>query len=286
MIEMDWLVGRFEDNRSHLWAVAYRILGSTADAEGALQETWVRLSGSDATEIANLSGWLTTVVARICLNMLRSRQARREEVIDAHVAAPAEGHDPEEEALLADSLGLALLVVLEQLSPSERIAFVLHDVFSLPFDEIAPIIDRSSAATRQLASRARRRVRGAPVPDSGADHQRAVVDAFLSAARNGDFAALLALLDPDVVLSTDRAAAAMGAPSELRGAQDVASMFSGRALAAQRALIDGRPGAIWAPGGRVRVAFDFAVDGARITRIHMIADTNTFAELKLEALDT
>jgi len=217
---------------------------------------------------------------------LRFRHARPEEPIEAHVLSPDDEHNPEEEALLADSLGVALLVVLEQLSPSERIAFVLHDIFSLPFDEIAPIIDRSSAATRQLASRARRRVRDAPVPGSGADRQRAVVDTFLSASRSGDFAALLALLDPDVVLSTARAAEAFGAPSELRGAQDVAMMFCGRALAAERASIDGRPGAIWAPGGEVRVAFDFAVDGERITRIHLIADTNTFAELKLEALDT
>src|ERR687891_39208 len=224
MTERDWLAERFEANRAHLRTVGYRILGSLSEADDAVQEAWLRLSRSDTSGIENLGGWLTTVVGRVCLNMMRSRRSRREEPlgepqVGMHVPDPivsrADGLDPEHEALLADSVGLALLVVLETLAPAERLAFVLHDMFSVPFDEIAPIVGRSSTATRQLASRARRRVQGAaPVPDADLTRQREVVDAFLAAARGGEFDALLAVLDPDVVLRSDRAALPSGASRE------------------------------------------------------------------------
>src|SRR5918997_1761175 len=220
MDERDWLAERFEEHRSHLRGVAYRMLGSVSEADDAVQEAWLRLHRSEAAEIENLGGWLTTVVARVSLNMLRSRRTQREEPLGVHVPEPivsrADGVDPEHEALLADSVGLALLVVLETLDPAERLAFVLHDMFAVPFDEIAPVVERSPAATRQLASRARRRVRGAtPDPDTDLERQREVVDAFLAAARDGDFEALLELLDPDIVMRVDRGALPTRAPREV-----------------------------------------------------------------------
>src|SRR2546422_2191991 len=257
MDEHEWQAERFEENRTHLRAVAYRMLGSLSEADDAVQEAWFRLSRSDTSAVENLRGWLTTVVARVCLDMLRSRKSRREEPLDAHVPEPPEmitsredALDPEHEALLADSVGLALLVVLETLAPAERVAFVLHDMFDLPFDEIAPIVGRSATAARQLASRARRRVQGAAtVPDADLRRQREVVDAFLAASRGGDFDALLAVLDPDVVLRADRAAVqasevrqGRGAPklaSEGRGAAAGAETFQGRAAAAQPAFVNG-----------------------------------------------
>src|SRR6266480_3480972 len=221
MNDNDWMVERFEEHRGHLRAVAYRMLGSLSEADDAVQESWLRLSRADTSDVANLGGWLTTVVARVCLDMLRSRKARSEESLGPHVLEPAVGQEdrshPEQETLLADSVGLALLVVLETLAPPERVAFVLHDMFDLPFDEIAPIVARTPAAARQLASRARRRVRGAAtVPDADRTRQREVVEAFLAASRGGDFDALLAVLDPDVVLRADPAAARMGASAEVR----------------------------------------------------------------------
>src|SRR5215204_30491 len=243
MDERDWLAGRFEEHRGRLRAVAYRMLGSLSEADDAVQEAWLRLSRSDADEIENLGGWLTTVVGRISLNMLRSRKARREQPLGVHVPEPildrTDGTDPEHEALIADSVGLALLVVLETLSPAERLAFVLHDMFGVPFDEIAPIVDRSPAAARQLASRARRLVHGAaPVPDADLTRQRAVVDAFLAAARAGDLDALVAVLDPDVVLRADGGIGAAGVTTTIRGAAAAgrqALAFSGRARYARPA---------------------------------------------------
>src|SRR5258705_2344173 len=249
MQEQEWLAERFEENRNHLRGVAYRMLGSLSEADDAVQEGWLRLSRSGAGGVENLRGWLTTIVARVCLDMLRSRKARREDPLDAYVPDPIvsreDGIGPEDEALLADSVGLALLVVLETLAPAERLAFVLHDMFALPFQEIAPIVKRSPAAARQLASRARRRVQGAS-EHREIDHtrQRKVVDAFLAASRGGDFDALLALLDPDVVLRADAEAVRMGSPSEVVGAAEVASTFSGRARAAQPALVNGAPGVV------------------------------------------
>src|SRR3954447_23795184 len=226
MDEHEWLAEQFEANRTHLRVVAYRMLGSLSEADDAVQESWFHLSRSDTSGVENLGGWLTTVVARICLDMLRSRNSRREESLDASVPEPITSRegviDPEQEALLADSVGLALLVVLEELNPAERLAFVLHDIFAVPFDEIAPIVDRSPEAARQLASRARRRVRGAPVPDADLDAQREVVDAFFAAARDGDFERLLAVLDPDVVLHANRGAFGEGAAFEIHGAEAVA----------------------------------------------------------------
>ena len=290
MDEHDSLAERFEVHRTHLRAVAYRMLGSLSEADDAVQEAWLRLSRSDTSGVENLSGWLTTVVARVCLNMLRSRKARREEPLDAHVPDPIvnreDGIDPEHEALLADSVGLALLVVLETLAPAERVAFVLHDMFDLPFDEIAPIVGRSPAAARQLASRARRRVQGAAtVPDADLIRQRVVVDAFLAASRGGDFDALLAVLDPDVVLRADRAAVQAGASSEVRGAAAVAKTFSGRARAAQPALVNGAAGAVWAPGGRPRVVFGFTITRGKIVEINMLADPECLCQLDLKILN-
>src|SRR5713226_6270436 len=252
MDENDGLADRFEASRNHLRAVAYRMLGSMSEADDALQEAWLRVSRSGTSGVENLGGWLTTVVARVCLDLLRSRKSRREEPLGVHMQDPIA--NPEHEAVLADSVGLALLVVLETLAPAERLAFVLHDMFAVPFDEIAPIVGRSPAAARQLASRARRRVQGAAaVPDTDRARQREFVDAFLAASRGGDFAALLTLLDPDVVLRADRPAVDMGSSKEVRGAAAVAETFSGRARVAQLALIDGAVGAVWAQGGRARV---------------------------------
>jgi len=289
MDERDWLAQRFEENRTHLRAVAHRMLGSISEADDAVQESWIRLSRSDAAGIENLSGWLTTVVARICLDMLRSRASRREAPLDERLpempVRREDGTDPEHEALLADSVALALLVVLETLAPAERLVFVLHDLFAMPFDEIAPIVGRSSAAARQLASRARRRVRGAAA-NSQADliRHRAVVDAFLAASRDGDFPALLALLDPDIVLRADYAAVAAGAPGEVRGAQAVAETFSGRARFARPALVNGTAGAVWAPGGRPRVVIAFAIKRGKIVEMSLIADSVRFGQLGLTML--
>ena len=294
--EREWLVEQFEAQRVHLRSVAYRLLGSPSEAEDAVQESWLRLSRSDASSIENLGGWLTTVVARVSLDMLRSRATRREEPLSADGADDKHLSDailsregsvnPEDEALLADSVGLALLVVLETLSPAERLAFVMHDVFSVPFDEIAPIVGRSPIATRQLASRARRRVQGAAtMPDADFTRQRAIVDAFLAASRGGDFGALLALLDPDVVLRTDRAAADMGASGEVRGAEAVAGQFAGRAQVAQLALIGGSVGAVWAPGGEPRVIFSFTMARGKIVAIDLIADSERLRQLAPTLLD-
>jgi RNA polymerase sigma factor (sigma-70 family) len=283
MDERDWLAQGFEENRTHLHAVAYRMLGSRTEADDAVQEAWLRLSRSGANGVDNLGGWLTTVVARICLDMLRSRESRREDPLDDPLSDPRvseERIDPEREALLGESVGVALLVVLDTLAPPERVAFVLHDMFAVPFDEIAPIVGRSPAAARQLASRARRRVQGA-TPGSDADlaRRREVVDAFLAASRGGDFRALLAVLDPDVVLRADRTAVQAGATKEVRGAAAVAESFSGRARAARPAVVNGAPGLVWAPGGRPRVLFGFSIAGGKITEIELVADPDRLRQL-------
>jgi len=278
--EQGWLSERFEEDRGRLAAIAYRMLGSRSEADDAVQEAWLRLSRSDATAIENLRGWLTTVVGRVCLDMLRSRSSRREEPLDTDALEASE--NPEQEAVLADSIGLAMLVVLETLNPAERVAFVLHDMFAMPFDEIAPIVGRSEVATRQLASRARRRVQGAgPVSDIDIASRRKIVDAFLAASRGGDFGALLSLLDPDVVLRADDAAVLIGAGREVRGAQEVARTFAGRARVAQPALVDGAPGLVWSSGGRPRVAFAFTITDARITAIDLIADPQRLEKMDL-----
>jgi len=271
--ELGWLSERFEQDRARLAAIAYRMLGSRSEADDAVQEAWLRLSRSDATAIENLGGWLTTVVGRVCLDMLRSRSSRREEPLVTDVYEASE--NPEQEAVLADSIGLAMLVVLETLNPAERVAFVLHD-------EIAPIVGRSEVATRQLASRARRRVQGAdPVSDTDIAGRRKIVDAFLAASRGGDFGALLSLLDPDVVLRADDAAVLIGAGREVRGAQEVARTFAGRARVARPALVDGAPGLVWSSGGQPRVAFAFTITDGRITAIDLIADPARLEKMDL-----
>jgi RNA polymerase sigma factor (sigma-70 family) len=291
MDEREWLVGRFEEHRTYLRAVAYRMLGSVSEADDAVQETWLRLSRSDTSEVENLGGWLTTVLARVCLDMLRSRKSRREESLGARVPEPiagrADGANPEQEALLSDSVGLALLVVLETLTPAERLAFVLHDMFAVPFDEIAPIVGRSPDAARQLASRARRRVRGADTSNEP-DHtrQREVVDAFLAAARDGDFDALVAVLDPDVVLRSDRAALPAGVPREVHGAPAVARRaLVGRARAARPALVDGAVGVVVAPRGRLLMVLDFKIRDGKIVEIDAVADPERLNQLDLSLLD-
>jgi RNA polymerase sigma factor (sigma-70 family) len=291
MDERDWLAERFEANRTHLRAVAYRMLGSVSEADDALQESWLRVSRANTAEVQNLQAWLTTLVARVCLDMLRSRKARREEPLGAHMPEPIvsreEGVDPEHEALLADSVGLALLVVLETLTPPERLAFVLHDMFAVPFDEIAPVVGRSPAAARQLASRARRRVRGAaPAPDADLARQREVVDAFLAAARGGDFDELLTLLDPDVVLRVDRGAVRPGV--EVRGAQAVleqASTYAGGARFARPALVNGAAGLVVAPRGRPVAVVGFTVANGKIAEIDVLADRARLRDLDLHAVD-
>jgi len=271
MDDREWLAARFDDHRAHLQSVAYRMLGSATEADDAVQEAWLRLSRADTTDVENLGGWLTTVVGRVCLDMLRSRTARREAPLEAPDVAGCA--DPAKDAEVADSVGLAMLVVLDTLTPAERLAFVLHDMFAVPFDEIAPIVGRSPEAARQLASRARRRVQGATV--EGADdveRRRAVVDAFLAASRGGDFAALLELLDPDIVLRADDAAVAVGADREVRGADAVAQTFVGRAQAAKPALVDGSPALVWSQGGRPRMVFQFTVADDKVVGIEMVAD--------------
>jgi RNA polymerase sigma factor (sigma-70 family) len=290
MEQRDWLAERFEEHRTRLRAVAYRMLGSLSEADDAVQEAWLKLSRSDAGEIENLGGWLTTVVARVSLSMLRSRATRREEPLGAHFPDPvvdrADGTDPEHEALVADSVGLALLIVLETLSPAERLAFVLHDMFAVPFDEIAPIVERSPAATRQLASRARRRVQGErATPDPDLDRQRQVVDAFLAAAREGDFDALVAVLDPDVVLRVDLGG---GMTHEVRGAEAVASQaqaYSRVDLVVHRALINGAVGAVSTRDGRPFSVGAVTVRDGKIVELDFLADPERLARLDLTALD-
>jgi RNA polymerase sigma factor (sigma-70 family) len=292
MDENEWLVDQFEAHRSHLQGAAYRMLGSLGEADDAVQETWLRFSRSDTSDVANLGGWLTTVVARVCLDMLRSRKSRREQPLGEEEVEPigsgAAGIDPEHEAQLADSVGLALLVVLETLSPAERLAFVLHDVFAVPFDEIAPIVGRSPAAARQLASRARRRVQGADtVRDADLSRQREIVEAFLAASRRGDFEALLAVLDPDVLLRADREAVPSGVPSEVRGATAVASnalAASGRARSSQLGLVDGAVGIILAPRGRLFLVMTFTIAHGKIVAIDVIANPERLQRLDLADL--
>jgi len=288
MGDHDWLAERFELDRTRLRAIAYRMLGSVHEADDAVQEAWFRLGRSGASGVENLSGWLTTVVARVCLDMLRQRKAKREEPLDdvgQDSSVPAKD-DPEHEALLGDSVGLALLVVLQTLTPAERVSFVLHDLFAVPFEDIAPIVGRSPAAARQLASRARRRVRGAAANgDVDRARQRAIVEAFLAASRGGDLGALIALLDPDVVLSADDTAVRMGAEDGVRGADAVAGTFAGRARVARAAIVDGMPGAVWLAGGRPRVVFRFAIDRDRITTIELVADPERIQELDLLILE-
>ena len=288
----DWLSERFEEHRGHLRAVAFRILGSTGGADDAVQETWLRLSRADTSDVANLRAWLTTVVSRVCLDLLRSRKARREEALEVDTEAfTAPGrlhaHSPEQDLILADSVGAALLVVLDTLDPAERVAFVLHDMFDLSFDEIAPIVGRSPVAARKLASRARLRMSGAnePFRDVHA-RKREAIGAFLAASRDGDFAALLALLDPGAVLRADAFAVRMGAAPEVRGAAAVAETFRGRAKVAQLALLDGTVGAVWQAGGETRVAFGFTleVEGGKITAIDLIADPERLQKLDIAPL--
>ena len=290
MSNSEWLAEQFEQNRPHLRKVAYRMLGSLTEAEDAVQEGWLRLSRSDTSAVENLSGWLTTVVARVCLDALRTRESRRESSLDASDASAMPAHDgaldPEHEAQLADSVGLALLVVLETLEPAERVAFVLHDMFDLPFAEIAPIVGRSRDAERQLASRARRRVQGTNgVEISDRARQRGIVDAFLAASREGDFAALLALLDPSVVLRADAATVRAGAEAEVVGADAVAKTFAGRARAARLALIDGAAGLVWSMGGEPKVAFLFTIEGKKIAAIDLLGDPERLRDLELKFLD-
>jgi RNA polymerase sigma factor (sigma-70 family) len=280
------LADRFEANRPHLRALAFRILGNAADADDALQEAWLRLSTTDAGAIQNLGGWLTTVVSRICLTTLRSRQRRPSASIDE--AANLEelslrtAVTPEDQAILADSMGHALLIVLDRLNPAERISFVLHDMFSVSFEEIALVLGKSVEACRQLASRARRRVRITEDPASDPQRQRKVVDAFLAAAKTGDFEMLLSLLSPEAELVADGAAIAMGAPASLVGPHDVATRFSGGAKAARVALLDGLAGLVWAQGGDTKVVFDFTVVDDKVRRIEMISDHDVLEEIDID----
>jgi RNA polymerase sigma factor (sigma-70 family) len=308
MADSDLLAAAFEEHREHLRTVAYRLLGSMSDAEDAVQDTWLRLTGADTSEVENLAGWLTTVVARVSLNMLRARRHRHEEPVGdswpgaAELAAmtgatagpgaapPSRSGDPEDEAVLADSVGLALLVVLDTLTPPERLAFVLHDMFAMPFTEVGAVLGRSTDAARQLASRARRRVRGARNPDHADDlvRQREVAAAFLAAARGGDISALIALLDADVTLTGDSHASPSGKPVVLQGA-DTASkgaiLASGRAAQSQLALVNDSVGIIWAPAGRLQVVLTLTVGVSRkITAIDVIADPDRLRRLRLAVL--
>jgi RNA polymerase sigma factor (sigma-70 family) len=290
MDQQEWMAERFEANRAHLRQVAYRMLGSRSEADDAVQEAWLRLSRSGATGVENLGGWLTTVVARVCLDMLRSRKSRREESFGAEVPEPVAhgepGSDPEQEALLADSVGLALLVVLQTLAPAERVAFVLHDLFAVPFEEIARVVGRSPTAARQLASRARRRVQGAATPpETDLARQREVVEAFMAASRGGDFEALLAVLDPDVALRADRAAVPAGIPTEARGAAAVAKRaLAGYSRFAQAALVNGAVGIVVAPRGRLRVVLAFRIAGGKIVEIDVVGDPERLRRLELGVL--
>lgn len=290
MAESDFLAKSFEENREQLRSVAYRMLGSLTEADDALQESWRHLNRSDTSDVKNAGGWLTTVVARVCLDMLRSRKSRE----NLPPPEPREAPDPAQEALLADAVAPALLVVLETLTPAERLAFVLHDMFDVPFEEIAPIVGRSPVATRKLASRARSRVQGGAKYDAELAQQRQVVEAFLAASREGNFEALLAVLDPDgvlradnVVVETAEARAAHGAPAlakEVRGAKAVADAFKGRAQAAQLALVDGAAGATWAPGGQPRAVFAFKIAGGKVVELNLLMDSARLSELDVELL--
>jgi RNA polymerase sigma factor (sigma-70 family) len=293
MDDGDWLAERFQAHRAHLRAVAYRMLGSFSEADDAVQEAWLRLSHADPSGVQNLGGWLTTVVARVCLDLLRARASRREQPLGVHLPDPiigrADGIDPEQQALVAEGVGLALLVVLDTLAPAERLAFVLHDMFAVPFEEIAPIVGRSPAAARQLASRARRRVQGAaPVPDADVTRQRAVVDAFLTAARDGDFEGLLAVLDPDVVVRADGGAVPAGASRVVRGAAAVAEQalsFARLAPFVRPTLVNGAAGVVVAPGGRPVSVMGFTVRRGRIVAIDILADPERLRRLDLADLD-
>lgn len=288
MDERELLARRFEAYRAHLRGVAYRMLGSAEEADDAVQETWLRMSRASADGVDNLGGWMTTIVARICLDRLRARTARPEETLDGHELEPSERRwherSPDEDVELADSVGLALLIVLEKLSPAERVAFVLHDMFDVSFDEIAPIVGRTSVATRQLASRARRRVQGASASDVDQRRKREVVEAFIAASRSGDFEGLLAVLDPDVVLRSDAEAVRLGGPAEVHGAVAVAGLFNGRAQAAVAGLIDGELGILVPIEGRMVFVLELTFDGGRITTINGVADRDTLASLELERL--
>jgi RNA polymerase sigma factor (sigma-70 family) len=300
MGESKLLAEQFEANRKHLGTVAYRMLGSRSEAEDAVQEAWLRLSRTDTADVENLGGWLTTVVARVCLDMLRSKKSRREEPLNAYAPDEIEDREesanPERDTLMADSVGLAMLVVLEMLTPAERVAFVLHDMFDLPFDDIAPIVGRTPTAARQLASRARRRVQGAEPPETTRERQRKIVDAFLAAARGDDFSALLEMLDPEVVLHADpvavevslaRLAQGVAAPRlapEIRGSAAVAETFFGRAQAARMALVDGAAGLVWAVGERPRAVFNFTIVGEKIVAIDLVADPERIGEMDVAIL--
>jgi RNA polymerase sigma factor (sigma-70 family) len=289
----DRLAERFEQHRTHVRSVAYRMLGSVSDAEDAVQETWLRLARTDIDEVLDLRGWLTTVVARICLDMLRSRSRRREDLMDPHLPDPivtaAESTEPEQQAVLADSVGLALLVVLERLSPAERLAFVLHDVFAVPFDQIATVLGRTSDAAKQLASRARRRVHGASTPaDANLGAQRRILDAFLAAARDGDFEGLLAVLDPSVVLRADAGDAPIGPSQTVRGARQVAAQalrFATVAQFARPVLVNGAPGLLAAPNGRPVSLLSATVRNGKIVELDILADPDRLRRLDLSALD-
>ncbi|WNC16156.1 sigma-70 family RNA polymerase sigma factor [Brevibacillus brevis] len=290
MNDHNWLVEQFEAHRNHLQAVAYRMLGSLSEADDALQESWIRLSRSDTSRVENMGGWLTTIVSRVCLDMLRSRKSRREDLamgsVPEPVAGPQDGSHPEHEALMADSVGLAMLVVLGKLTPAERIAFVLHDVFALSFTEIAPIIGRNEVAARQLASRARRRVQGAEPASKTEEHMRKqeLVDAFLVASRTGDFEKLLSVLDPNVVLRNDTAFAPVANSPVVHGSQAVAKQFAGRAQGARAVLVNGSVGVIVAPRGRLLFALELKVVDDKITEIEMIADESRLRELDIAVL--
>src|SRR5215203_1062787 len=293
MSDQEWLAERFQQHRPRLRAVAYRMLGSLSEADDALQEAWLRMSRSDTGDIENLGGWMRTVVARVSLNMLRARKAKREDPLEGWlpdpVVSPDAGADPEHEALIADSVGLALLVVLETLAPAERLAFVLHDMFAVPFEEIAPIVGRSPTAARQLASRARRRVQGAATSaDAGLACQREAVDAFLAASREGDFEALLAVLDPDVVLRIDGGAVRAGLSREVRGVRAVAEQtltFSRLSPFVRPALVNGAAGVVVAPRGRPFAVMGFTVRRGKIVEIDVLADPARLRQLDLAVLD-
>jgi RNA polymerase sigma factor (sigma-70 family) len=283
MTEQDLLAARFSQDRAHLLVVAQRILGSAHEAEDAVQEAWVRLARTDTADVGNLTGWLTTVVSRVCLDMLRSRASRHEAPAPLP-PDPVSAADPEHDAVMADAIGPALLLVLDTLGPGERLAFVLHDMFAVPFPEIAEIIGCTPVAARQLASRARRRVQGSPTPDDDVTRRRQVVDAFLAASRGGDFAALLALLDPNVVLRADEATVSSGAAPTAVGADAVARTFFGRAQGARPALIDGSPGLVWMLRGEPKVVFTFAIPDSRVTEIALISDPTTLSAVDIDFL--
>lgn len=293
MDDQEWLAKRFEDHRRQLRAVAYQLLGSLSDADDALQEAWLRISRSDTSSVENLGGWLRTVVARVSLNMLRARRTRREDPLEVGlpdpIVSPPDGADPEHETLIGDSVGLAMLVVLETLPPAERLAFVLHDVFAVPFDEIAEITERSPTAARKLASRARHRVRAeAPVPDADLDRQWKLLDAFSSASRDGDFEALMALLDPDIVLREDDGTKRPAASLVIRGARAVAeraASFAHLGPVAHPALVNGAAGVVVAPGGRPFAVLAFTIVGGRIVEINVLSDPARLAALALPGLD-